>query len=216
MYYVFGATRAEARENGGPTVCVPSGNFGNLTAGVYAWRWGLPVRGFIAATNVNDVVPEYLASGRYTPRPSLQTLSNAMDVGNPSNFERLREIFSGDWKGMASRIEGRSVSDARTMETMRQIHAEHGILVDPHTAVGYAAARDHRAAARDRWGAAAEQIIVLSTAHPGKFSQTVIDATGVSPELPERLARCLALPKRALSIGTDFADLSQFLLDTFG
>jgi threonine synthase len=214
MYYVFGATRGTARKAGAPTVCVPSGNFGNLTAGVYAWRWGLPVRGFIAATNVNDVVPQYLASGRYAPRPSLQTLSNAMDVGNPSNFERLREIFSGDWKGMASRIEGRSVSDARTMETMRQIHAEHGILVDPHTAVGYAAARDHRDAARD--GRGAGEIIVLSTAHPGKFSQTVIDATGVSPELPERLARCLALPKRALRVGTDFADLSRFLLDTFG
>ena len=216
MYYVFAASRGAARERGALTMCVPSGNFGNLTAGVYAWRWGLPVRGFIAATNANDVVPEYLASGRYTPRPSLQTLSNAMDVGSPSNFERLQEVFSGDWKGMASHIEGRSISDTRTMETMRKIHSEHGILVDPHTAVGCAAAWDHREAAREAPGGAAEQIIVLSTAHPGKFARIVSDATGVSPELPERLARCLALPKRAQRIGAEFPDLSRFLLASFG
>jgi threonine synthase len=214
MYYVFGATRAAAREKGAPTVCVPSGNFGNLTAGVYAWRWGLRVSGFVAATNANDVVPQYLSSGRYDPRPSLQTLSNAMDVGNPSNFERLKEIFSGDWKDMASRIEGRSVSDQRTTETMRRIHAEHGILVDPHTAVGCTAARDRREAAGR--GGDSPQTIVLSTAHPAKFSQIVTDATGVSPEIPERLARCLALPKKALRIGTGFPELSEFLLQSFG
>jgi threonine synthase len=93
LYYLFAGTRREELRGTIPTICVPSGNFGNLTAGVYAWRWGLPVRGFIAATNVNDVVPVYLKSGRFVPRPSARTLSNAMDVGNPSNFERLTEVF---------------------------------------------------------------------------------------------------------------------------
>jgi threonine synthase len=209
IYYVFAATRRAQIGGTSPTLCVPSGNFGNLTAGVYAWRWGLPVRGFIAATNVNDVVPVYLASGRFAPRPSAHTLSNAMDVGNPSNFERLEAIFSGDWKKMASAIEGRAVSDTRTAETMRRIYAEHGLFVDPHTAVGCAAAWDHAA---DGNG---EQVIVLSTAHPGKFTEIVRQATGELPPVPERLARCLSLPKQSHPLGNTLPELSEFLLDSF-
>jgi threonine synthase len=211
LYYLFAGTRREELRGTIPAICVPSGNFGNLTAGVYAWRWGLPVKGFIAATNVNDVVPLYLESGRFNPRPSAQTLSNAMDVGNPSNFERLTEVFQGSWEGMASRIEGRSVTDARTLETMREVHTAHGILIDPHTAVGYAAARDHLAA-----GSAEDQVIVLSTAHPAKFSEIVRDATGIIPEMPERLARCMALPKLARQVGTEIIELSEYLLKSFG
>jgi threonine synthase len=219
LYYIFAATRRGELGGAPPTICVPSGNFGNLTAGVYAWRWGVPVRGFIAATNVNDVVPLYLQSGRFDPRPSAQTLSNAMDVGNPSNFERLTELFQGSWEAMASRIEGRSVTDERTLSTMRDIHARHGVMIDPHTAVGCAAARDHleESARRGAIGAPpAEQVIVLSTAHPAKFSETVLLATGRSPEMPERLARCLALPKKSHLVGTTLKELSQFLLDSFG
>jgi len=210
LYYVFAATRRAQIGATSPTICVPSGNFGNLTAGVYAWRWGLPVRGFIAATNVNDVVPLYLESGRFTPRPSTQTLSNAMDVGNPSNFERLETLFRGDWKDMASAIEGRAVDDARTMDTMKRVHDEHGLFVDPHTAVGCAAAWDHLADGRD------EQVIVLSTAHPGKFTETVRQATGAVPPLPERLARCLSLPKLSHPVGRTLPELSEFLLESFG
>jgi threonine synthase len=210
IYYVFAATRRAQIGGESPTICVPSGNFGNLTAGVYAWRWGLPIRGFIAATNVNDVVPLYLASGRFSPRPSAQTLSNAMDVGNPSNFERLEALFRGDWKDMANVIEGRAVSDARTAETMRRIYTEHGLFVDPHTAVGCAAAWDHLADHLD------EQVIVLSTAHPGKFSDIVLQATGATPPLPERLARCLSLPKQSHPVGKSLPELSEFLLNSFG
>ncbi|HET6451778.1 MAG TPA: threonine synthase, partial [Spirochaetia bacterium] len=172
LYYIYAGTRQEELGAADPEICVPSGNFGNLTAGVYAWRWGLPVHGFIAATNVNDVVPVYLRSGTFNPRPSAQTLSNAMDVGNPSNFERLTELFKGEWEGMASMIEGRSVTDERTLETMRQVHAEHGVLVDPHTAVGCAAARDHVEAVT-RVGGNPGQVIVLCTAHPSKFADIV-------------------------------------------
>jgi threonine synthase len=211
LYYIFAGTRRAELGEAAPTICVPSGNFGNLTAGVYAWRWGMPVRGLIAATNVNDIVPLYLRSGRFDPRPSVQTLSNAMDVGNPSNFERLVEVFKGSWEGMASRIEGRSITDARTLETMRTVHAGTGVLVDPHTAVGCAAARDHL----DAEGAGDGQVIVLSTAHPAKFSDIVEKATGVVPAMPERLARCLALPKQAHEVGTTLGELSGFLLDSF-
>jgi threonine synthase len=211
FYYVFAATRRAALGGLPPTVCVPSGNFGNLTAGLYAWQWGLSVRGFIAATNANDVVPAYLASGTFTPRASVKTLSNAMDVGNPSNFERMEEIFRADWKQMAGRIRGRAIDDARTLDTMRQIHARTGILVDPHTAVGCAAAWDHVAEAGD-----GEQVIVASTAHPGKFADIVQSATGIAPEMPERLARCLTLPKLSHQVGPTLAELSAFLLESFG
>jgi threonine synthase len=226
LYYAFAATRRNelGGEPGGvsPTICVPSGNFGNLTAGMYAWRWGLPVRRFIAATNSNDVVPAYLETGSFDPRVSTPTISNAMDVGNPSNFERLEELFKGDWRAMAASIEGRAVSDRRTRETMRRIHREHGVLVDPHTAVGLTAAADHLAEA-DRAGGrggaggsrGAEQIIVLSTAHPGKFSDIVLDSTGVAPRIPERLARCMGLPKQATRVGPRLGELSRFLLDSF-
>ena len=216
LYHVYAATRRRELGDAPPSLCVPSGNFGNLTAGVYAWKWGLPVRRFIAATNVNDVVPLYLRSGRFDPRPSAQTLSNAMDVGNPSNFERLTEIFQGSWEAMASRIEGRSITDGRTLDTMREIHARHGVLVDPHTAVGCAAAWDHLGESAPRGGSAPEQVIVLSTAHPAKFSEIVAQATGVTPEMPERLARCLALPKKSHPMGTTLKELSEFLLDSFG
>jgi threonine synthase len=153
-----------------------------------------------------------------------------MDVGNPSNFERLREVFKPGWEDMASRIQGRSVTDERTMETMRRVHAEHGRIVEPHTAVGIAAAWEYLAGAAggaDGGGASRggqrtaravperEQVIVLSTAHPAKFSDIVRKATGVTPEMPDRLARCLSLPKQSLRIGTTLAQLSEFLLDSF-
>jgi threonine synthase len=207
--YIFAATRHRELGGSAPTFCVPSGNFGNLTAGVYAWRWGLPVRHFIAATNVNDVVPTYLESGRFVPRASVQTLSNAMDVGNPSNFERLLRAFDGDWQRMSLHVEGRVVNDERTLGTIRRVYEEHGIFVDPHTAVGIAAADDYRAAGRDG------QVIVLATAHPAKFADAAREATGSVPEMPESLARCLRLPRQAVSIGANFDELSRCLLDTF-
>ena len=212
LYYVFAATRRGLLNGLAPAMCVPSGNFGNLTAGVYAWRWGLSVDGFIAATNANDVVPLYLMTGQFAPRPSRKTLSNAMDVGNPSNFERLEEIFQRDWRGMAARIRGIAVSDEKTLETMRDVFRVHGIQVDPHTAVGIAAARSAHASGM----AGDSQIIVLSTAHPGKFADTVLRATGRNPEMPERLAACLTRPKQAIRMGKTFAELSGYLLDCFG
>jgi threonine synthase len=210
LYYIYAGTRRAELDGAVPTFCVPSGNFGNLTAGVYAWRWGLPVKGFLAATNANDVVPAFLETGRFSPRASAHTLSNAMDVGNPSNFERLLEQFNGDHARMAERVRGAAVSDAVTLETMRRVFEEYRLHIDPHTAVGCAAAR----ALLEKDGGSAP-IIVLSTAHPAKFAETARAATGSEPEMPERLARCLALPKKAQGIPADTAALCAYLVEAF-
>ena len=209
FYYLYAAARSD-RADGGPAFSVPSGNFGNLTAGVYAWKWGMKTRGFIAATNRNSVVPEYLAGGVYEPRPSVKTLSNAMDVGNPSNFERLNDLFGADRSKMGSIISGTSITDDETERVMKRIYDDRGIFIDPHTAVGYLAAERARLKAPG-----AGEIIVLATAHPGKFIEVVGDAVGRTPDLPERLSRVLALEKRSVVIENDLESLSRFLTDRF-
>ena len=181
LYYVFGASRRGMLGGRAPIICVPSGNFGNLTAGVYAWHWGLSVEGFIAATNSNDIVPRYLRTGRFVPRPSEKTLSNAMDVGNPSNFERLEEVFRGDWRTMAAKISGISESDDRTLEVMGDIALRYGTLVDPHTAVGIAAA----GSAFDSGLPKEAQVIVLSTAHPGSSRRRSFAPRADTPIFPK-------------------------------
>jgi threonine synthase len=225
FYYIFGRAQltadggrlavgeqppASGRHPGGQSAplyfCVPSGNFGNLTAGVYAWTWGLPVTGFVAATNRNDVVPEYLHTGEFRPRSSVQTLSNAMDVGDPSNFERLLHVFHGRREEMQGLIRGVAISDEETRDTMRQVYRQRGVLLDPHTAVGVLACR------RARMGSGSgARFITLSTAHPGKFLEIVRETTGVEPELPESLRACLSLPKRAFPLEPSLEALRSFL-----
>ncbi|UCF97832.1 MAG: threonine synthase [Spirochaetaceae bacterium] len=210
LYYFYGYLQLERKDNERLMFCVPSGNFGNLTAGVYAWLWGMPVEGFIAATNVNDVVPEYLKTGEFRPRPSLKTISNAMDVGHPSNFERLVVVFGGSAKRMRKCIKGVRITDQETLQTMHRVYQDSGILLDPHTAVGVLAARKYR---RDsRFGG---QILCLATAHPGKFVDIVQKATGVTPELPATLKEALAKEKRATLLKPNLKQLEAFLLDRF-
>lgn len=211
FYYIHAALQRSELGGLKPLFCVPSGNFGDLTAGLYAWRWGLPAASFIAATNCNDVVPEYLQTGVYRPRPSIPTLSNAMDVGHPSNLERMEVLFDGDWRAMAGMIRAGAVSDERTLSTMNQLWREQGVIVDPHTAVGCAVAGDYMEGVENK----DEQIVVLATAHPGKFGATVKKATGVEVELPEQLARSLTLPKQAVPLGATLLELSDFLLERF-
>ncbi|TFG62131.1 MAG: threonine synthase, partial [Spirochaetales bacterium] len=209
FYYMYAYYRVKSPDR--PLYfCVPSGNFGNLTAGVLAWSWGLPAAGFIAATNVNDVVPEYLKSGRFTPRPSVQTYSNAMDVGNPSNFERLSAIFRGDWKAMKGLISEEVVTDRDTLATIARYYREKQLFIDPHTAVGCLAAERFR----DRSGIDAD-IVTLSTAHPGKFLEVVEEATGIQPPLPPKLAEVLLLPKQAEIVGNTTGDLKDYLRRRF-
>jgi threonine synthase len=210
FYYLYGAAQAGQDRERPLYYCVPSGNFGNLTAGVYAWAWGMGVEGFVAATNRNDVVPEYLRSGDFRPRPSIQTLSNAMDVGNPSNFERLLHVFNRRREAMVGLIRGVAISDSDTRLAMRQVYDESGVLLDPHTAVGVLAARRMR---RELSGEA--RIITLATAHPGKFTEIVQETTGVAPELPETLRAALSLPKRAFPLDPNLEALKAFLRDRY-
>lgn len=196
-FYYFDAAR-QLPEGDKPTFVVPSGNFGNLTAGLLAERMGLPVEHFVAATNRNDVVPEYLEVGEYRPRPSVATISNAMDVGAPSNFARMEHLFGNEWARMKSRIAGFSYDDLVTRETIRRIQVETGYTLDPHGAVGWLAAeawRKHHPEA---------QTIVLETAHPSKFLDVMEHELGVgSVEIPERLARLAGREKVTIQMGTD-------------
>ncbi len=213
LYYLYAAARLSADGCDAPVFCVPSGNFGNLTAGVMGYMAGMRVSGFIAATNRNDVVPEYLQSGHFQPRPSVETISNAMDVGNPSNFPRLTRLYSDDYARVRSHIAGYAVSDEHTRETMRTYAERHGYLACPHTAVGLAASAHHRNA---NLAPSEATFVTLGTAHPAKFPDIVEQATQETPEAPERLSRVLRLPSQADTIDADVGALATWLRERFG
>ena len=187
-------------------VSVPSGNFGNLTAGIFAKRIGLPVARYIASTNANDVVPVYLERGEFLPRLAQATYSNAMDVGNPNNFPRLLDLCRNRWELVRKEIWGHGATDAETLAEMRVLHERYGYISDPHTAVGVlgweAYKREHPEPA---------QGLVLATAHPAKFAEIVKKAIGAAPPLPERLAAYLKREKLSLPISNSFDDFKQFL-----
>jgi threonine synthase len=185
-----------------PVIAIPSGNFGNLCAGLLAQRMGLPVRAFVAATNANATVPEYLDTGVYRPRPSVQTLSNAMDVGAPSNWERIRHLFAGDLQALRQNLRWGSLSDAETTEVVRQVHAG-GMLLDPHAAVAYGVLRQQL-----RPG---EVGVLLATAHPGKFADVLQPIVGPIA-LPPTLQAVAKRPLLAEVITNDFCTLRARLL----
>ncbi len=187
----------------------PSGNFGNLTAGLIAKRIGLPVSRFVAATNVNDVVPAYLRSGDYLPRGSVATISNAMDVGNPSNFARIVHLYSSagePLEGIRRDLAGHAFDDDATRRAMRDVHDRTGYLLDPHTAVGYLGLKAELEAQGGGTG------VVLATAHPAKFAETVQATIGIEPPAPPALERCARLPERIIEIPADYAALRDVLL----
>jgi threonine synthase len=188
-------------------VSVPSGNFGNLTAGIFAKRIGLPVAKYVASTNANDVVPEYLRSGEFRPRPATATFSNAMDVGNPNNFPRLLDLCRNRLEYVQKEIWGHGATDEETLAAMKMLHDKFGYIADPHTAVGVlgweAYKREHPEPA---------QGLVLATAHPAKFADVVMKAIGTAPPLPDRLAAYLQRQKLSLPISSSYDDFKQFLL----
>jgi threonine synthase len=188
------------------TLCVPSGNFGNLTAGLYAMKMGAPVRQFIAATNINKTVPDFLDSGEYQARLSQATISNAMDVGAPSNFERMAAHFS--WEEMRRLILGVCVTDDETRETIARLHEEAGYFLDPHSAVGWKGVDKLRAENKIDDGPAA----VLCTAHPAKFSETVQPLVG-APPVPASLARAMERTVNARTIPADVSALIETLCE---
>lgn len=207
-FYYF---RAAAQLPKDAAVCyvVPSGNFGNLTAGLLAKRMGLPVHGFIAATNVNDVVPEYLSTGHFHPRPSVSTLSNAMDVGNPSNFWRMTELYNGSLQEMMKDIRGCRVSEEDTIGAMRDCLHRYNYVIDPHGAVGYHAWQR----LRSEFPSGCHGVL-LETAHPAKFSGVVLQALGMEVEIPERLAAIIQKQKHSTVVTPEFSALKDYLVST--
>lgn len=189
------------------TFCVPSGNFGNLTAGLIAKRMALPIKHFIAATNVNDIVPKYLSSGKYEPRASISTLANAMDVGNPSNFERMRDLYDSSQKEMAKDISAFAYTDTDIKETIRRVYKDNNYILDPHGAIGFMASEDYLKLRP------AEQVIFLETAHPAKFSNTVNSAINREISLPDRLKQFLDKEKKSLNLGNDYSEFKNYLLN---
>lgn len=206
-FYYFRAYQQLPQSSKEAVFVVPSGNFGNLTAGLIARRMGMPVKQFVAATNLNDVVPEYLYSGTYSPRSSVPTLSNAMDVGNPSNFARMLDLYESQFSSMSQEIEGYAFSDLSTQEGMREVYSKYKYVIDPHGAVGYLAFREHLARHADQVG------VLLATAHPAKFVEVVQQTMGLQVEVPERLAALAKLPKEATQLPASFDALKEHLMN---
>lgn len=175
-------------------IVVPTGNIGNLTAGVIAQRMGAPIAHFVAASNLNDALPRYLHSGKFAPHATHHTISNAMDVGNPSNFERLNHLFNTDATKMSALISGAVVSDDKTRATMRATWEQHHYLMDPHTAVAWTALT------RLQSQFSGHPMIALGTAHPAKFPEVVTPATGQTPPIPASLAAQLQRPMHAVAL----------------
>ena len=187
-----------------PVVAVPSGNFGNLTAAAYAKRMGVGISRFISASNANEVVPEYFRTGAFRPRPSVQTYSNAMDVGNPSNFARLQSLYANDLHGMQHDITAFSITDSETLDEIRRTYEIAGYVLDPHTAVGVAAARRFASS-----GFATNPAIVAATAHPAKFPEVVSAALNISLPLPQPLQAALDRPKQSTRVPAEYDRVRQ-------
>jgi len=188
-------------------VSVPSGNFGNLTAGIFAKRIGLPVAKFVASTNANDVVPEYLRSGEFHPRAAMPTYSNAMDVGNPNNFPRLLDLCRNRLEYVQKEIWGHRATDEETLREMKAIHDRFDYIADPHTAVGILGWEAYKLEHSEP-----AQGLVLATAHPAKFADVVLKAIGIAPPLPDRLAAYLKRDKLSLPMSSIYDDFKQFLV----
>ena len=183
--------------------CVPSGNFGNITAGLFAWRMGLPVRRFIAANNRNDVFLEYLKTGEYTPRASVRTIANAMDVGDPSNFARILDLYGNSATLIRQDIAGCRYTDEEIGRTISSLYDKYGYLADPHGACGYQGLTDLLSDG--------ETGIFLETAHPAKFKDTVEKIIGKSVEIPERLKDFMKKEKKSIKMTNRFEDFKEYL-----
>ena len=185
--------------------CVPSGNFGNICSALFGKRMGLPIKRFIAANNANDIFFQYLQTGQYNPKPSVATIANAMDVGDPSNFARIFDLYGGEHAAICADISGATYTDAQIAETMRQCLKETGYQLDPHGACGYQALKDGL-----REG---EVGFFLETAHPAKFKQVVDEICGVDVAIPQRLQAFMKGRKQSVAMTSDFAAFKKFLLE---
>ena len=205
-FYYFNAY-ARMKEQGKAdnlVICVPSGNFGNICAALFGHAMGLPIKRFIAANNANDIFFKYLQTGKYEPKPSKQTLANAMDVGDPSNFARIYDLYGKSHKKITSLISGATYSDDQIRQTMRECYQDTKYILDPHGACGYQALADGLQPG--------ETGVFCETAHPAKFKEKVDEILSIDVEIPERLANFMKGQKQSVPMTKDFADFKQYLM----
>ncbi len=207
MFYYFIAYRALKYKNKKLVFSVPSGNFGNICAGILSQQMGLPINHFVASTNVNDTVPRYLKTANYDPLPTKQTVSNAMDVGNPSNFVRIKKIFNNDIYRMKKNFSGYSYTDDQTKKALKKIFSKKKYIADPHGAVGYLGLQEYISTQKDDFYG-----VFLETAHPVKFKDTVEKTLNLKVPIPNRLKETLSKKKVSIPI-RDYNELRSYLLD---
>ncbi len=205
-FYYFEAWKQVKHDYRKKVFSVPSGNFGNLTAGLMAKRMGLPIDHFIAATNVNKVVPDYLKTGTFSPVPSISTISNAMDVGDPSNFARMMDLYSKDHDAINKDVTGFFCDDETTKDIMRRVFHQYQYILDPHGAIGYASLEEYLKNHDEFLG------IFLETAHPGKFLPVVEGTLGISIPLPDSLNELYSKLKNAEKLSSDYSGFREFML----
>lgn len=206
FYFLFAYKQAKSK---GKEIVfsVPSGNFGNICAGIVAQKLGMPVKHFIASTNANDVVPSFMQNGVYEPMPSVATISNAMDVGDPSNFVRIRHLYQNDFSKLQENLSSYSFLDEATKSAMQKIYSESGYVADPHGAVGYLGLKEYQKINPNVYG------IFLETAHPVKFLDVVEDTLGLSPEIPPQIQKVMGKEKKSIKISS-YEELKSYLKDS--
>lgn len=206
FYYFFAYKQWKLKHKNAPVICVPSGNFGNICAGILAHTSGLPVEHFIAACNANKVVPDYLLTEKYEPQPAVATISNAMDVGNPSNFVRILEIFHNEFSSLKNKLSSYSISDDETKLIIKEIYQQYNYLLDPHGAVGYIALKDYLQ------NHPATEGFILETAHPIKFNPAIIDILGENILAKKEQELLLNGSKQSTFMANDYKSLKEILL----
>lgn len=205
FYYFYAYTQMKKKGLADQlVVCVPSGNFGNICSALFGKKMGLPIKRFIAANNANDIFFKYLQTGQYEPKPSVQTIANAMDVGDPSNFARIYDLYGKSHSAITADISGATYTDEQIAETIKEVKAETGYTCDPHGACGYRALKE---------GLKQGEVgVFLETAHPAKFKDTVDKILGESIDIPAKLKAFMQGQKQSISMSKDFNDFKQFLL----
>lgn len=208
IFYYFEAYKQLKDKSKKTIVCVPSGNLGNLTAGLFSKRMGLPIDKFIGATNMNDIFTKYINTGSFEPRASVQTLSNAMDVGNPSNFARIINAYKNIYNEIKDDIYSATFTDDETIEGIKEVYSKYGYIIDPHGAVGYLAVEKYL----KENSIENANSIVLETAHPSKFLNTVENAINVKVEIPARLEECLHKEKQSIFLSNEYDIFKEYLI----
>ena len=205
LFYFLFAYKATKHKQKDIIFSIPSGNFGNICAGMVAQHLGLPVKHFVAATNVNDTVPEFMITGKYNPKPSTATISNAMDVGDPSNFIRIRHLYKDDFEALKENLSSYAFTDEETRKAVLKIYTESGYIADPHGAVGYLGLKKYQENHPNTYG------IFLETAHPVKFLEVVEETIGTTLEIPPQIKKVMDKEKKSIRIQS-YEDLKGFLM----